>query len=449
MSSSNSGFINSLGMRTSYLTNLGNNRIPLGESSGNFPNFYNALVGSVPATVVVHPNGGAAVTITLPPAFSGEAMFNSWMGSLSNVNAIPNTMSGFAQAFKDYVTTRFSQDLTATVTAAVGSISSYTLDSSFTNRPTTDLTAQLVADYAQKLNVSTDFTGVLSPSSGDINNQALAWFTDFVTKFPYPANSAGLSSSGFFNTMGVALTTYAAIQSESVLSDFTSSTNVSSALPYDSSDFLRFETVFSTLFPSGISASTGKTFDQTLQDFYATYYNPQTGVGYFNPSQTFAFWVDRLQSEYNAGPPPSEDTSSLASAGASKTRVLNQILGTIRKLTDAVQDTAKYQSDRLLVYNSWQQAYIKLTTEIPVFTSGNPVSDATLGFTARGELNSDVNARYRIQIQSEQSGVSADSKALQAIINQSNDAISQQSKYATSIIQLIRDIIKVLRKNRK
>jgi hypothetical protein len=161
-----------------------------------------------------------------------------------------------------------------------------------------------------------------------------------------------------------------------------------------------------------------------------------------------------MQADYSAGPPLMTDPTSLSVTGSEKTLVLNSIISSIKKMSDAIQDTALAQSNRLLTYNSWQQAYAKLSADVPVFTEGPASStdvrnNTALDYKLRAELNATINAKYRAQLQSNQAAVSNDSKALMGQINQTNDAISQQSKFATAVIQMIRDIIKLLSQARK
>jgi hypothetical protein len=451
--SSNAGFVNSFGQTTSYISNLGSNSISIGAATANFPNLYSTLLSQVPNTIQVRLTSNIAfqtpttMSFSNLPSFSPEALLSSFLGTYSKTAKFNGTWtpSTLAAAFRDYVNTRLTTPgaLTADLSARLGDqVNSYQILSTMPAQ--VNLTSAVAADYSTKVNIASDFAGVLNPSPTDIANQASAWFGDFLANYPFASSGAGIVAADFFSNMGVFLATTAAVREDSVLSDFTSGTDPNQVAAYNSTEIVRYETVFNALFPTGLNVHTGQTFQQTLQAFYDSFYNSQTGSGYFNPSQAFGFWVKKMQTDYSAGPPLMADLTTLSVMGSEKTLVLNSIISSIKLMSDTIQDTALAQSNRLLTYNSWQQAYAKLSADVPVFRAGSPRPDAELDYKARGELNATVNAKHRAQIQSNQAGVSNDSKALMSQINQTNDAISQQSKFATAVIQLIRDIIKLL-----
>lgn len=134
-------------------------------------------------------------------------------------------------------------------------------------------------------------------------------------------------------------------------------------------------------------------------------------------------------------PPPSN--TNLSTANFHKTFVLSNIFNLLLNMTTSMQNIAAAQADRLQLYTSWQQTFTDKMAQIKTFMVGGgqfisgtdePASQA------RQSLNQ-LNSNYIQTLQNRQSVVSDQAKALQSNVNQSNDAVSQQSNLGTAIIQ--------------
>lgn len=131
------------------------------------------------------------------------------------------------------------------------------------------------------------------------------------------------------------------------------------------------------------------------------------------------------------------DPSSLAPANYSSTIILNNIFKLILKMTTSLQNAAAAQADRLSFYTQWQKAYTAALAQVHTFIKGNADTVGGGGSTfatARDDLNR-LNATLTQTMQNRQSVVSDDAKALQSNVNQSNDAVNQQSNLGTAVIQ--------------
>lgn len=136
------------------------------------------------------------------------------------------------------------------------------------------------------------------------------------------------------------------------------------------------------------------------------------------------------------------DTTSLASGKYTSTNILNRIFDLILEMLGSLQRTATSQAERLNFMTQWQKAYTDVMNQIKVFTKeDNTVSTALKdNDTNRGDLNR-LNSQYTETLRNKRSIVSDDSKALQSNVNQSNDAVNQQSSLGSSILQELGTIL--------
>ena len=137
------------------------------------------------------------------------------------------------------------------------------------------------------------------------------------------------------------------------------------------------------------------------------------------------------------------DSTSLAPGNYVRTLILNDIFKLLVKLITTLQSLAAAQADRLNFLTQWQKAYTDLQNQIHTFVKGNGDGidgDGDDDSDARNDLNR-VNSTYTQQLQNQQSVVSDDAKALQSNVNQTNDAVNNQSNFATSIIQEMSTIL--------
>lgn len=143
------------------------------------------------------------------------------------------------------------------------------------------------------------------------------------------------------------------------------------------------------------------------------------------------------------GFPTAIDNTSLASGHYIKTLIMDRIFKLLIQMVNTLQGVAAAQAARLNFLTQWQKAYTDLQNQIHTFIQNNGDyisgggSDAS---NARDDLNR-VNSTYVQNLQNQNSVISDDAKALQSNVNQSNDAVNQQSDIATSILQEMTTIL--------
>lgn len=136
------------------------------------------------------------------------------------------------------------------------------------------------------------------------------------------------------------------------------------------------------------------------------------------------------------------DNTSLTTSKFTDTNILNRIFELLVRILATLQNVSAAQANRLTFDTQWQKAYSDLLTQVHVFAKDDGTSLSSSD-TTRANLNQ-LNAQYTTVIQSRQSVVSDDAKALQSNVNQSTDAVSQQSTLATSILQELSTILSKL-----
>lgn len=206
-----------------------------------------------------------------------------------------------------------------------------------------------------------------------------------------------------------------------------------------------YEELYDKYFPnSGLPASERfAVFTQLLKNFYNQEISKN---GFFIPSNSFSDFSSFLQTTAASGTFSQQTT--LVSMGASKTLILNDIFDLLVSMINTLQQTAAIQSDRLLLYTDWQNAYTKQIASIPVFTAndgtfpgegnGNP-SDSNF-VTLRSELNQQ-NAAFQEKLTAERQVISDEAQTQQTAITQSTDAFQQQSNFASSILEQLSTIL--------
>jgi methyl-accepting chemotaxis protein len=156
-------------------------------------------------------------------------------------------------------------------------------------------------------------------------------------------------------------------------------------------------------------------------------------------------------------PPPTDvslipNVQSLSSVQENKmylTLTIDRIFNLLVKMTQALQDTAAAQSGRLQFLSQWQKAYTDSMNQIHQFVknngdfyaAGTDPEDGTL----RDDLNR-VNSTYTEELRSRRSQVSDEAKTLQTNVNQTSDAVNQQTNMATSLLQELSTILSAIYK---
>lgn len=161
--------------------------------------------------------------------------------------------------------------------------------------------------------------------------------------------------------------------------------------------------------------------------------------------------------QINPNPPGYVDESELSPGNYGKPFILNRVFDLLVRMIDVLQRTAASQANRLSFLTNWQKSYTDELNQIHSFVGGNGDGEGTQSgqeltkgpidkqgdstqASLRGELNS-TNAIYTQEIQGNLNVISNDAKALQANVNQSNDAVQQQSDMATAILQQLSTIL--------
>jgi hypothetical protein len=266
---------------------------------------------------------------------------------------------------------------------------------------------------------------------------SLSHFLDTFQPFSdeiYTPPSTGTASDDFLvlftNQLSSFYTTTATIQDPGA---FVASDPVYEALP-------TYEGIYSAFGPAH--------FDRTrfIADI-KQFYNEQIAKnGYFLPSQSFGEWVTAVRLNYLA----TSDlisSSSLAGNSSEKALILDRILLLLIKLIQSLQNVGIAQANRLRYITQYQQAYTALQTQIPVFTRqlNSPIGGSTQEESnTRNTLNTAVNGLLADNLRALR-GLQEDSgKKMQSNVNQTNDAVNQQTDMATTFIQQMSSLLTVI-----
>lgn len=231
-------------------------------------------------------------------------------------------------------------------------------------------------------------------------------------------------------------------------------------------DLASYESLYAAYAPPGTLRTT---FIADLQAFYT---NQVALSGYFVPSQFFAAWQLFVSHRFNlpifdenavalnltaAGP------SSLASNSGYKALVLNRIIKLLIQMTSIIQNVAVVQTVRLHFATAYQQIYTSMMSQIPVFLIGGPsiierttnvvgapapfdtptggLPPASTQQTARNNLNATFNSVLTDKLRAYRGIYEDRAKQYQTVVNQSNDAVNQQTDMLTSFVQQISSLL--------
>jgi hypothetical protein len=190
-------------------------------------------------------------------------------------------------------------------------------------------------------------------------------------------------------------------------------------------ELLSYEEVYTAYFGTSVG------FKELLQEYYVETLE-KTGKGsvedgFFLPSHSFEGWVLKVQRlSVLAG----EGLGlTLQNTSSARVAVIDRILRLLIEMVDVIQRIAASQAERLTFLTSWQRAYTDLLSQIPVFTNAN----------VRDALNQKIEP-FQESIRSQRSLVQDDSKAIQSVINQSQDAANQQTNIGTALLQQLSTI---------
>lgn len=168
-------------------------------------------------------------------------------------------------------------------------------------------------------------------------------------------------------------------------------------------------------------------------------YAPNQTSNFVTASSGLAAWFSQQQAKYvqSLTGSPSTTQSSIASGGYDKTQILERILRLIVDMIGTMQKTTAAQSNHLRVLSDNQSAYTDLQGQIKVFLSGD---GSTIGGAndkasqARQDVNA-YNQNLTDTIRTRRGVIQDTAKAYQSLLNQSNDAVNQQTNMGTAILQ--------------
>lgn len=130
-----------------------------------------------------------------------------------------------------------------------------------------------------------------------------------------------------------------------------------------------------------------------------------------------------------------------------KTLILDKIFDLLVKMIGVLQNAAIAQANRVNFLSEWQKAYTDAMDQVHSFASsnGDPYSDPTSDpdTDLMTSLNN-TNSIYTTTEQNRRSVVSDDAKSLQTTVNQTSDAVNNQSSLATSFLQELSTLLSTI-----
>lgn len=365
-----------------------------------------------------------------------NALLNIFNGSQANLD------SYFSNLNQTTLPNDYATFFTTTLSGAPG----------YTPTSATDLFNAFYTDYETQLSAalpnqepawgslqppinSTDPNSTTVPPQTYLQEQFSAWFDHFLTTYAFTSSGSVGTSAEFLGSANLELMTTAALNNKSLEPAGSPLATTTLTLPTYQDIYNAYFTVPGDTNPTSPTSPTYQNFIASLNAYYLQQIQAN---GTFIPSQSFAGWVQDIQANYTqtVGPgilaPPSND----AAADFAQTAILNQIFALIALLINTMQNVASAQANRLTILTQWQTAYTNELQQFHTFLAGDG-ADGTPGLdqTHMDTLNTDTNTNLRQLVQTYQSTISDDAKSLQSSINQTSDAVSQQSNLATSIIQ--------------
>lgn len=282
------------------------------------------------------------------------------------------------------------------------------------------------------------------PPVPDMSAQFMAAFTKFLQTYTYaPGNKtipAGSFSANYFFQQWFKFTATTAtlqIPAPPLLTDTNSATI--GAVP-------SYEEIYYTYHPGATKAD--------FQTAIVKFYNQQISTnGFFLPSQSLSAWVLQNTTQYTTTisvPAP------FIQVQADKSAIINRLIALLIRMITILQKVGIAQANTLKLVTSFQNVYVNLQAQIPVFSRGDkgpgpyagttsPLGRGTVNKTAadneRQQLNTVLNAQITQKIQSFR-GVQEDyAKQVQSRVNQTNDAVTQQTDMATAFIQQLSSLV--------
>jgi DMSO reductase anchor subunit len=145
-----------------------------------------------------------------------------------------------------------------------------------------------------------------------------------------------------------------------------------------------------------------------------------------------------MASQVNSAlPTPPSDPTSLAPGNYTSTIILNRIFSLLLTMITSLQNVAAAQANNLNFMSQWQTAYTNAMSQMHTFIQGDGnafSANSSAAAMHRSDLNT-LNSNLLQTMQNRQAVVSNNAKTLQSNVDQSNDAVNQQSSLGTAILQ--------------
>ncbi len=204
-----------------------------------------------------------------------------------------------------------------------------------------------------------------------------------------------------------------------------------------------FEKIYFAFFPHATQAD----FQSALSAFYTAQIGKPKGT--FTPSSLVSDFLTSVEEDYAASllPLPPPPGGSLDSINASNTFILVQVFELVASMITTLERIAVVQANRLSFYAKWENAYNSLIGQIPIFTAGdssvfglnNDKTNDSSG-NARTDMNSQNNTMTQT-LRSYRDMVGSQAQQHQTAIQQTQEAVTQQTNISTAIIQQMSTIL--------
>jgi hypothetical protein len=399
----------------------------------------------------------ATNTFTPTPATDAaiSAAFSAFISTFSQTNPLPQSTASFFQSWLQ------SSQATAVLNQLYGTsnVHLYQYLGSPQNMPSY---GSALAGYAQLLGIPTSaggppptypadstsdwniLTTQTSPPANppttlptiNLQSQFEAAFSNFLQTYAYPSEGAAIASStDFFNQWFkfTAVTTTLQVAQPPLVTEANQS--ITGALP-------SYEAIYNSYNPGATQAD--------FQAALATFYNTQlTQNGFFLPSQSLNAWITQNATQYNVAV---SGGASYSSVSTDKSAIINRVINLLIAMITVLQKVGIAQANQLTFLTSFQNVYVQLQSQVPVFSQGNLYSAQFGGGTTplgkagttpgneRNQLNTVYNASLSQNLSAFR-GVQQDAaKQVQSYVNQTNDAVTQQTDMATALIQQLSGI---------
>lgn len=356
-------------------------------------NLKNILFKSVPPTNTLQPDYAGMNTESVAQAKTLDSFFAQFSTATTR---LPISWDDFMQQFRTF---------------NGGPNPGPTAGSAFTG---------FVTEYENTIGYPADFSGLPGVTAADIQSQFQLAFTKFIDNYTYKTDGTVGTALDFMTEWHNYLTGTAALQTPGT------------------ADLSTYEQIYNAFFPGG-------DFNARLQKFYndVLKFTSTTGTGtdgFFIPSQQFYNWFEQIQQEYSRSLSGAAAPliTSVETSASKKVLILDRIFRLLVQMIESLQGVAAAQADRLSFLTQWQKAYTDKMNQVPTFVQNNGMpaidgsDDKSRG--ARDDLNR-LNSTFTENLRANRSVISDDAKALQSNVNQSNDAVTQQSDLTTSLIQ--------------